>query len=308
MDESQSRSSHVVKIALLTNVIIVLMKGGAALVTGSSVLLAEAFHSAADTSNEVLLLLGMKLSRRPPDREHPFGYGKEGYFWGFVVSILIFGIGAGLSVFEGIQKILRPHPLSHIWAGYLVLGGSALCDFISWRVAFKEFMPLIKRLGFFGAIKKSKTPAIFIVLLEDTAGLLGVILAFLALSLSQIFENVVFDGLGSIGIGVLLGFVAFLVSRETKSLLIGEAVSEDDLKKIREAIKGVPEVQEVLELLTMHLGPDEVLVNVNVNFVDGLNTDQVEEAIDKVEKAIRNVLPAVKQVFVEAESLRREKA
>lgn len=276
--------------------------------TGSSVLLAEAFHSAADTSNEVLLLLGMKLSRRPPDREHPFGYGKEGYFWGFVVSILIFGIGAGLSVFEGIQKILRPHPLSHIWAGYLVLGGSALCDFISWRVAFKEFMPLIKRLGFFGAIKKSKTPAIFIVLLEDTAGLLGVILAFLALSLSQIFENVVFDGLGSIGIGVLLGFVAFLVSRETKSLLIGEAVSEDDLKKIREAIKGVPEVQEVLELLTMHLGPDEVLVNVNVNFVDGLNTDQVEEAIDKVEKAIRNVLPAVKQVFVEAESLRREKA
>jgi len=135
-----------------------------------------------------------------------------------------------------------------------------------------------------------------------------VILAFLALSLSQIFENVVFDGLGSIGIGVLLGFVAFLVSRETKSLLIGEAVSEDDLKKIREAIKRVPEVQEVLELLTMHLGPDEVLVNVNVNFVDGLNTDQVEEAIDKVEKAIRSVLPVVKQVFVEAESLRREKA
>jgi len=308
MDESQSRSSHVVKIALLTNVIIVLMKTGAAIFTGSSALLAEAFHSAADTSNEVLLILGMKLSRRPPDREHPFGYGKEGYFWGFVVSILIFGIGAGLSVFEGIQKILRPHPLSHIWAGYLVLGGSALCDFISWRVAFKEFMPLIKRLGFFGAIKKSKTPAIFIVLLEDTAGLLGVILAFLALSLSQIFENVVFDGLGSIGIGVLLGFVAFLVSRETKSLLIGEAVSEDDLKKIREAIKRVPEVQEVLELLTMHLGPDEVLVNVNVNFVDGLNTDQVEEAIDKVEKAIRSVLPVVKQVFVEAESLRREKA
>jgi len=308
MDESQSRSSHVVKIALLTNVIIVLMKTGAAIFTGSSALLAEAFHSAADTSNEVLLILGMKLSRRPPDREHPFGYGKEGYFWGFVVSILIFGIGAGLSVFEGIQKILRPHPLSHIWAGYLVLGVSALCDFLSWRVAFKEFMPLIKRLGFFGAIKKSKTPAIFIVLLEDTAGLLGVILAFLALSLSQIFENVVFDGLGSIGIGVLLGFVAFLVSRETKSLLIGEAVSEDDLQKIREAIKRVPEVQEVLELLTMHLGPDEVLVNVNVNFVDGLNTDQVEEAIDKVEKAIRSVLPVVKQVFVEAESLRREKA
>jgi len=307
MDEGQSRSSHVVRIALLTNVIIVLMKAGAAIFTGSSVLLAEAFHSAADTSNEVLLLLGIRLSRRPPDREHPFGYGKEGYFWGFVVSILIFGIGAGLSAFEGIHKILRPHPLSHIWVGYLVLGISALCDFISWRVAFKEFKPLIQRLGFFGAIKKSKTPAIFIVLLEDTAGLLGVILAFLALSLSQIFENVVFDGLGSIGIGVLLGFVAFLVSRETKSLLIGEAVSEDDLKKIREAIKRVPEVQEVLELLTMHLGPDEVLVNVNVNFIDGLNTDQVEEAIDKVEKAIRGVLPSVKQVFVEAESLRREK-
>ncbi len=307
MDEGQSRSFHVVKVALLTNVIIVLMKTGAAIFTGSSVLLAEAFHSAADTSNEVLLLLGIKLSRRPPDREHPFGYGKEGYFWGFVVSILIFGIGAGLSVFEGIHKILRPHPLHNIKVGYVILGISALCDFLSWRVAFKEFMPLIKRLGFFGAIKKSKTPAIFIVLLEDTAGLLGVILAFLTLSLSQILGNVVFDGLGSIGIGVLLGFVAFLVSRETKSLLIGEAVSEDDLQKIREAVKRVSEVQEVLELLTMHLGPDEVLVNVNVNFVDGLNTDQVEEAIDKVEKAIRSVLPTVKQVFVEAESLRREK-
>jgi cation diffusion facilitator family transporter len=307
MDESQSRFSHVVKIALLTNVIIVVMKMGAALFTGSSALLAEAFHSAADTSNEVLLLLGIRLSRRPPDREHPFGYGKEGYFWGFVVSVLIFGIGAGLSVLEGIYKVLRPHPLSHMGVGYWVLGVSALCDFLSWRVAFKEFKPLIKRLGFFGAIKKSKSPAIFIVLLEDTAGLFGVILAFLALSLSQIFENVIFDGLGSIGIGILLGVVAFLVSRETKSLLIGEAVSEDDLQKIKEAIKRVPEVQEVLELLTMHLGPEEVLVNVNVNFVDGLNTDQVEEAIDKVEKAIRSALPSVKQVFVEAESLGREK-
>jgi cation diffusion facilitator family transporter len=307
MDESQSRSSHVVKIALLTNLIIVVMKIGAALFTGSSALLAEAFHSAADTSNEVLLLLGIRLSRRPPDREHPFGYGKEGYFWGFVVSVLIFGIGAGLSVVEGIYKVLRPQPLSHMGVGYSVLGVSALCDFLSWRVAFKEFKPLIKRLGFFGAIKKSKSPAIFIVLLEDTAGLLGVILAFLALFLSQIFENVIFDGLGSMGIGILLGVVAFLVSRETKSLLIGEAVSEDDLQKIKEAIKRVPEVQEVLELLTMHLGPDEVLVNVNVNFVDGLNTDQVEEAIDKVEKAIRSVLPSVKQVFVEAESLGREK-
>ncbi len=303
--ESSLSPLRVVRAALLSNLVIALIKFIAASATGSTALLAEGFHSVADGANQGLLLVGIKLSRRPPDPEHPFGHGKERYFWAFVVSVFIFIIGAFFSVFEGIHKVLSPAPLAHTRWGYLVLLASGICEFCSWRVAYSELRPFIKRWGLFRTLKDSKSPGVFIAFLEDSAAMMGLLLAFMGILLTELTGRSLFDGLASISIGILLGLIAFFVSYETKSLLIGEAVSPEELDKLREAILRVPEVQEVIDILTMHLGPDDVLVNLNVNFADGLTTDQVEEAIDKVEKAIQEALPSVKRIFVEAESIRK---
>lgn len=305
-DSTQS-SLRVIKLALFANLSIALIKFVTSFITGSTALLAEAVHSLADGANQGFLLVGIRLSRRPPDPEHPFGHSKERYFWAFVVSIFIFIVGAFFSVYEGIHKIKDPTPLERTFWGYAVILSAAFFESLALRAAYANLKPHIKSKGLFCALRESKTPGIFIAFLEDSAALLGLALAFLGLLLTQLTGNPVFDGLASVAIGVLLGFIALFISSETKSLLIGEAVSREELERIREAIRAVPEVQEVIDVLTMHLGPDDVLVNLNVNFVDGLTTDQVEEAIDKVEKAVQEVLPSVKKIFVEAESLRRQR-
>jgi cation diffusion facilitator family transporter len=299
------RTKRAVIVALTANILIALMKFTVAIFINSSALLAEGFHSLADTSNQAFLLLGLKLSTRPPDRSHPFGYGKERYFWAFVVSISIFIIGAVFSIHEGISQILHPEPLKHQGWGYLVVALSFLFDGYSWRIAFRALKGTIKRRGVFRTIRESKAPAIFIIFLEDSAALFGLSIALAGILLASVTENPVFDGAASVIIGIILAFVALLLFYETKSLLIGEGVSETDLRKIRSCIATVPEVKEVVNILTMHLGPEDILVNLDINFVDDLSTDQVEEAIDKVERVIQEQLPAVKKIFVEPESIKR---
>ncbi len=303
--ESAAGCQRVVRAAFLANFLIAVTKFAVAVLTGSTALLAEGFHSLADTANQLFLLLGLKLSRRPPDQKHPFGYGKEGYFWAFVVSISILVVGATFSIYEGIAKILRPTSLSHEEWAYLVLFLSGMFEFYAWRMALGELRPLIKKQGVFGAIRESKAPATFIVFLEDTSAMIGLLMAFVGILLSNLLERPIFDGIASVAIGGLLAVVALVVSYETRSLLIGEAISPEELKRLREAIAKVPEVQEVMDVLTMHLAPDDVLVNLNINFADDLTTDQVEEAIDRVERAVQQALPSVKRIFVEAESLRK---
>jgi cation diffusion facilitator family transporter len=299
------RTQRAVIAALTANILIALMKFTVAILINSSALLAEGFHSLADTSNQALLLLGLKLSTRPPDRSHPFGYGMERYFWAFVVSITIFIIGAVFSIHEGITRIIHPEPLKHQGWGYLVILLSFFFDGYSWRIAFRALKGTIKRRGVFRTIRESKAPAIFIIFLEDSAALFGLSIALAGILLASVTENPVFDGAASIIIGTILALVALVLFYETKSLLIGEGVSETDLRKIRGAIATVPEVKEVVNILTMHLGPEDILVNLDINFVDDLSTDQVEEAIDKVERAIQRQLPAVKKIFVEPESIKK---
>jgi cation diffusion facilitator family transporter len=299
------RTKRAIIAALTANCVIALMKFTAAVIVNSSALLAEGFHSLADTGNQAFLLLGIRLSARPPDRSHPFGHGKERYFWAFVVSLFIFIIGAVFSVNKGITKVLHLEPLRHPYWGYLVLALSFIFDGYSWRIAFQELKQTIKRRGLFRTIRESKAPAIPIILLEDSAALIGLAVALGGILFTCLTENPVFDGVASIIIGVILAVVAFVLFYETKSLLIGEGVSAADLRKIRAAIANVPEVKEVVNILTMHLGPEDILVNLDINFANALSTDQVEEAIDKVEREIQKELPAVKKIFVEAESLKK---
>ena len=281
------------------------MKLTAAIFVNSSALLAEGFHSLADTGNQAFLLLGIRLSAKPADRRHPFGHARERYFWAFVVSLAIFIIGAVLSVREGITKILQPEPLRQPGWGFLVLALSFFFDGYSWRIAFRELRVTFKRRGVFRALRESKAPAIFIIFLEDSAAIFGLSIALGGILLTFLTGHPVFDGAASIIIGIILALVALVLFYETKSLLIGEGVSEADLRKIKAAIATVPEVKELMNVLTMHLGPEDILVNLDINFANGLSTDQVEEAIDKVEHAIRKELPAVKKIFVEAESLKK---
>jgi cation diffusion facilitator family transporter len=299
------KTKRAVIVALTANILIALMKFAVAIFINSSALLAEGFHSLADTTNQAFLLLGIKLSTRPPDRSHPFGYSMERYFWAFVVSISIFIIGAVFSIHEGITKILHPEPLKNQGWGYLVIALSFFLDGYSWRIAFRTLKGTIRRRGIFKTIRESKIPAIFIIFLEDSAAIFGLSIALAGILLTSLTANPVFDGAASIIIGVILALVAFVLFYETKSLLIGEGVSETDLRKIKTGIATVPEVKEVVNILTMHLGPEDILVNLDINFEDDLSTDQVEEAIDKVERAIQEQLPAVKKIFVEPESIKR---
>ncbi len=307
MEEDPSRTdSKVVTVALLSNLAVSCCKFLVAYLTGSSALLAEGFHSLADSSNQLALLCGAKLSKRPPDKEHPFGHGKDRYVWAFVASILIFVIGALFSVLEGLEKLQTPVGLFRTELAYLVIGVSAFFEAFSFKTAFSALKPFIKGRGVIRALKESKSPGVFVTFLEDSAALFGLGLAFIGVLLTDLTGSPAFDGLASISIGGLLGVIALFISYETRSLIIGEGLSQEELAQLKRAILKVPEVKEVLEILTMHLGPDEVLVNVSVNFVDGLDTDRLEEAIDKVKKAIEETLPSVKKVFVEAESLPKE--
>ncbi len=303
---AQHSDKKVVYAALIGNAAIAVMKFVAAVVSGSAAMLAEGFHSAADTGNQLMLLLGHARSKKAPDESHPFGYGKEIYFWAFMVAISIFFVGAALSIYEGIQKLTHPEPVTSILLPLIVLGFSAAFESYPWWIAVSEARRVKRGTGirsYFDMAVRSKRPTVMVVLFEDTAALLGITIAATGICLARYTGRAIFDALASILIGLLLFAVAVFLARETKALLLGESASKEHRAALRDRLSRIQEIQEVGRLATMHLGPREILVALEIEFVDGLSTDGIETAIDQIERELKDAVPAVTRIYVEAEAL-----
>ena len=296
-------SKKVIVAALVGNALIAVTKFVASSITGSSAMLSEAIHSLVDTGNQGLLLYGLRRSSRPADQAHPFGYGKELYFWAFVVAILIFAVGAGVSLYEGIEKILHPHPVTDPHINYIVLGLALVFESVAWWIAFKEFRQIKGERGYFAAVRRAKDPTVVTVLFEDSAAMLGLIIAFLGIWLGQVLEMPVLDGVASALIGVILALTAMILAYECKGLLIGEAANPEVVASIRAMASALPGIERINELLTMHFGPQAVLVTISVDFADRLGAAEVEEAISTLESRIKGEHPEVSRVFVEAQGI-----
>ena len=303
-----SSSKTVIYAALIGNGLIAITKFIAAGLTGSAAMLSEAVHSVVDTGNQGLLLYGIKRSNRPADDAHPFGYGMELYFWAFVVAILIFAGGAGISIYHGIEKILHPEPLQNTYVNYIVLGLAMVFEAFAWWIAFKAFRATKGDLGYMEAVRRSKDPTLFTVLFEDSAAMLGLIVAMIGIALGQALDMPVLDGVASVLIGVILALTAALLAYEAKGLLIGEGVQPETRRGIKAVIAEQPGILRLNELRTMHLGPDEVLLTISVDFSSDMTADQVEGTISKMEKDIKTRYPEAKRVFIEAQSWRAHQA
>jgi cation diffusion facilitator family transporter len=289
--------------AIAGNVAIAATKFVAAAVTGSSAMLSEGVHSLVDTGNGGLLLWGLHQSRKPPDEDHPFGHGKELYFWTLVVAILVFALGGGVSVYEGILHIVRPVPPENVLVNYLVLAFAFAFDGTSWWIALREFQRVKGEPGYLRAIRHSKDPATFAVLLEDTAALLGLLAALVGIGLGHVLGRPELDGAASVLIGLILCLAAALLARESKGLLIGERLRPEAREAIREAILAEPAVARVVRGASMHLGPDDVLVTLEVEFRPGLSAADAAAAIDRLDRAIRTARPEVRHLYIEAQAI-----
>jgi len=300
---SANASTKVIIAALLGNTAISVIKFIAAFITGSSAMLSEGIHSLVDTGNQILLLYGMKRAKKPADEDFPFGHGKEIYFWSFVVAILIFAVGSGISIYEGILHIRKPAQIESPMVNYIVLVLAIMFEGGAWYFAFREFGKAKGQRGYIEAVKRGKDPSMFVVLFEDSAALLGLLIAMLGIWLAQVTGNPVFDGIASVLIGLILGGTAVWLAIETKSLLIGEGANKEVVASIREIAESFAEVEKVNELLTMHMGPEYILVNISVRFKRGQLTRELESVIHELDAAIKREHEMVKRVFVEAESV-----
>jgi cation diffusion facilitator family transporter len=298
---SHSGSKKVIFAALAGNSLIAVTKLGAAAVTGSSAMLSEGIHSVVDTGNQVLLLLGLSRAQRKPDPQHPYGYGKEIYFWSFVVAILIFGLGAGISIYEGIKHIQHPEPMKSVRINYLVLLFAFLFEGGAWFFAYKEFARVKGKRGLLQAVRESKDPSTFVVLFEDSAAMAGIIVAFVGIWLSQAMGLHWIDGAASVVIGLILAGTAWLLAVETKDLLIGEAASPSTIAGVRHLAANMAGVENVNEILTLHMGPEYILVNVSLDFADDCTADHIENEVARFTASVKTDWPLVKKVFVEAE-------
>ena len=290
--------------AIAGNLAIAATKFVAAMLTGSSAMLAEGIHSLVDTGNGALLLLGLNLSKRPPDEQHPFGHGKELYFWTLIVAILIFAVGGGMSLYEGIQHVNHPNPLKDSIWNYGVLAVSFVFESISWVFAWRAFRAAPRRGGFMEAIRSSKDPTTYTVLLEDSAALLGIVFAFVGIFLTDRFKNPYYDGAASVAIGLLLAAVAVFLAAETKGLLIGEGLDRRVLDEIDAITKADPSVELHRRPLTMYFGPHEVLLVLDVQFRKGLSAVDITAAVDRIERKIRERYADITRIYIEAEALR----
>lgn len=298
-----SGSKKVIYAALIGNGLIAVCKFTAAAFTGSSAMLSEGVHSLVDTGNQVLMLHGLRKASRKADSKHPFGYGMELYFWAFVVAILIFALGSGISLYEGIKHIRHPEPISDPTWNYVVLGLSMLFEGWAWTVAYKEFQETKTEKSLWRSIIRSKDPTIFTVLLEDTAAMLGLVAAFVGIFLAQMLGIPELDGAASVVIAIILGSVAIVLALECKALLIGESANDDVIDGIYAIVAEDPRIINVNELLTMHMGPRDILVNVSLDFADELQAADVEDAITSFEAQIKNEFQDVKRIFIEAQSV-----
>lgn len=308
MSHGESNSLRVVVAALAGNVLIALCKFVAAFFSGSIATLAEAVHSVADCVNQVLLMVGMRRAERPPTILHPFGHAAESYFWPFMVSILLFVLGSAFALYEGIHDLLAYAAGAHaepegnrLWS-YGVLGTSFVFEGYSFSIAFAEFKKMQGKRTLYQTLLHAKDPTIPVVLAEDSAALVGLGIALLAVGLSDVSGWSGFDAIGSILIGILLGLIAYFLSSRTHSLLLGEAASPEDREQVIEIVKTVPGAVGVKQLLSMHLGPKAVVLALKVEFVRDLDLKQLEKSIDALETAIRGPMPHMRYIFVEPDS------
>jgi cation diffusion facilitator family transporter len=298
---STSGGTRAIVAALLANLAIAIVKFAAFLLSGSSAMLAESVHSVADTGNQLLLLLGGRRSRKAADDAHPFGYGRERFVFAFVVSIILFSIGGVFSIYEGVEKLQHPHELdpNWLWLPIVVLVVSIVAESFSFRTALKESKHLRGNESIVKFIRHAKAPELPVVLLEDFAALIGLAIALIGVGLTIITGNPVFDAAGTLGIGVLLVLVAIVLGIETKSLLVGEGASPTDLTAIRDAINAHPEVEALIHIKTLYLGPDELLVGAKVAFARTKKLADVASAIDAVEAGIRAAVPIARIIYIE---------
>jgi cation diffusion facilitator family transporter len=295
------RDNLVVIAALLANLGIAVAKFVAAAISGSSSMLTEGVHSLVDTGNQALLLYGDKRARRPPDAEHPFGYGRELYFWSFVVAILIFGLGAGVSVYEGYAHIVAPVPLESATLNYVVLGIALVLEGISWSIAAREFAAAKGDAGWWEAIRVSKDPASFIVLFEDSAALAGLVVAGVGIWASHAWNDPRIDGLASIVIGLILGTVATLLAREAKGLLIGERADPSVIACVRAILDREPKIVCVNHVRTVHVAPERIFVAISADFEDALTMGEGERLIERLERELKSAMPALSSIYIRPE-------
>lgn len=261
-------------------------------------MISEGIHSLVDTGNEILLLVGISQSKKPADDKRPFGYGKELYFWAFIVSVLIFAVGGGISFYEGVTHLQHPHPMENpIW-NYVVLGFAIVFDGISFFIAMREFTRQRGEMPFWQAVKKSKDPTTFVVLFEDAADVLGLIVAFLGVLLGHYYNNPYFDGIASIIIGLLLTAISVVLARESRSLLMGETLSKNTLDKIVALCSSKPAVLHTELPLSMYLSPEEVMLVVPMIFKPDLSQALVQESIDNIKSEIQQQFPTIKKIFI----------
>jgi cation diffusion facilitator family transporter len=301
-------AKKVILAALAANLLIATVKFVAAWMTGSSAILSEGIHSLVDSGNQVLLLHGQRRAALPPDEDFPFGHGKEIYFWSFVVSILVFSVGAGLSLYEGVDHLLKPTTIKNVGVNYLTIGTAMIFEGVSWVISVREFAKQkAPQHSFVQAIRKGKDPTLFLVVLEDSAALLGLLVALLGVALASLTGIPLFDGAASVVIGLILGATAVLIALETKGLLVGEAALKEVVQAIREVVAAGEHVEHVNEVLTLHMGPDYIVATISLDFVDEVPAGEIERTVVVLEGEIRKRVPEVKKVFIEAEAWRRPK-
>ena len=300
-----TETTRVVNAALIGNLLVAVTKVAAALVTGSSAMRSEAVHSAVDTGNELLLLYGLRKAARPPDADHPFGHGREIYFWSFIVALLFFALGAVVSVYQGIHHLRAPVEINRPVVNYVVLGLALLFEGGSWRVAFEHFRATKGELGYFDAVRRSKDPTTFIVLAEDTGAVIGILIALAGTVAARVFARPELDGMASIGIGILLGLIALVLARETKGLLIGEPARSEITDAICRLASAEPGIQRSNGLFTVHIGPHQVVAALSVDFKDSLSALEVERIVASLEDRVREAHPEVVSLLIKPQKPER---
>jgi cation diffusion facilitator family transporter len=295
-------SRLVVYAALVGNLCIAIAKFTAAAISGSSAMLTEGVHSLVDTLNEVLLLYGLHRADKKPDTLHPFGYGRELYFWSFIVALLVFAAGAGVSAYEGIVHIRHPEPATNHTLSYLVLGVAFVFEGVSWVIALREFRATKGSLGYFEAFRRSKDPATFTVLLEDSAALLGLAFAFLGLLGAQLLDMPVLDGVASLCIAAVLAATAFLLARETKGLLVGEPAHPSVARRIMAVANADADLRGTNGVTTMQMGPQQVVAMLSAEFEDDRTTLQIETCITRIETSVKAEYPELVALFVKPQT------
>ena len=301
-----SESKTALYAALAGNLAIAATKFTAAAFSGSPAMLSEAIHSVVDTGNEGLLLLGLRLSRRPPDDEHAFGHGRELYFWSLIVALVIFAVGGGVSLYEGVLHVVRPEPLADPFWNYVVLGCSFVFEGVSWLFGWRAFRKMKGAQGPLEAIHNSKDPTAFIVTFEDTGALAGLLIAFCGIFLSQQLGRPYLDGVASILIGLMLGLMAVFLAYETHGLLIGEGYGRETLRRLRATVESDRAVERVNRLLTLFFGPEEVMLTLEVRFRRELSASEVRAAIARVKQLVRREHPEIRRIYFAAESVSQD--